>query len=1126
MNIHSSRISTNESRAAKIATRSNSLYLHLTAVCLSIFLALVGTVSGAPTITVQNVNDSGPGSLRQAVLDAASLYPSDTTTINFDSKLLHQVILLTSGAIALQGKVIILGPGADLLTISGNHHSRIFTIPASATSDNSIYYLTLADGFAPGQSGGHGGAILSAGSLQVVACALVGNSVAGSSAGDAHGGAIENSALLVVDYCTFDNNSAQGGGAIYNAPAGDCYVRLCTFTKNSVSLPAGGGGGGAILHRGKSLSVTMCTIADNTADGAGGGLYTSDVPQTSSEVQSTIVALNHAPNSPDTYGAYSSDGYNLIGISNAGNGFTAASDRSGTPLSPLNPKLAALSYNGGGVQTMALESDSPAVDQGYAGPASKDQRLLPRKVDYPGVTAHYSGGDSSDIGAFELQLPPPTAETTDATEITGRTAQLNAFVNANGSETNARFEFGLNTNYTNGTPLKSIGGSTQLLGFNAIISGLTPGATYHFRIVATNPSGTTYGDDKAFTTQVAAITVQNSNDSGPGSLRQAVLDAHSLYPSDETAIDFIASMVHQTIVLSSGPIEIQSKILVSGPGADLLTVSGNHHSRIFTVPAGVSLNLRRLTLAGGFDPSTGGGQNGGHGGAILSAGSLTAYRCAFEGNSVGGSPSGDGHGGAIENSGLLTLLLSTFNINSAQGGGAVYNGPGSGCYSTLCTFTNNSVSLSTGAGGGAILHRGKFLFLSQCTIADNTANGAGGGIYFEAAESTSGGLDNNIIALNHAPTSPDTYGACYSTGYNLVGVSDAANGFTKSTDHSGTVSAPLDPKLISLADNGGSVQTMALQPDSPAIDQGRGGLGYDQRGFPRPVDYPEVPAAPGGNNADIGAFELESPTVTPTPTPTPVSTTLANISTRLRVETGDSTLIGGFIVTGTQPKKVIIRAIGPSLGLSGQLANPTLELYTGQTLLGSNDNWVDSPDKQAIIDSTIPPANDLESAIVATLPANGAGYTAVVRGFGDTTGIAVVQVYDLDSSVDSKLANISTRGLVQTGDNVLIAGTIVLGQSPQKVIIRATGPSLNIAGELFDPTLQLVNADGAELAFNDNWRTGGQEAEIIATGVPPTNDAESAIVFDLPANGANYTAIVRGANETTGIAVVEVYALN
>ena len=253
---------------------------------------------------------------------------------------------------------------------------------------------------------------------------------------------------------------------------------------------------------------------------------------------------------------------------------------------------------------------------------------------------------------------------------------------------------------------------------------------------------------------------------------------------------------------------------------------------------------------------------------------------------------------------------------------------------------------------------------------------------------------------------------------------------------------------------------------------------------------------------------------------------LANVSTRLPAAADPNALIAGFILTGTQDKKVIIRAIGPSLNLPGQLNNPTLELYNGSTLLGSNDDWQNQPpaDRQAVIDSTIPPSNNLESALVRTLPANGNTYTAVVRGAGNTTGIAVVQVYDLDRTVDSRLANISTRGLVQTGDNVLFAGTIVLGQTSQKVIVRAIGPSLSLAGKMANPTLQLNDANGTQVAFNDNWRSD-QEVDILATGVAPVNDLESAIVATLSGNGSTYTAVVRGANNSTGIAVVEAYVL-
>ena len=241
------------------------------------------------------------------------------------------------------------------------------------------------------------------------------------------------------------------------------------------------------------------------------------------------------------------------------------------------------------------------------------------------------------------------------------------------------------------------------------------------------------------------------------------------------------------------------------------------------------------------------------------------------------------------------------------------------------------------------------------------------------------------------------------------------------------------------------------------------------------------------------------------------------------METGDNALIGGLIVTGTQQKKIIVRAIGPSLSFPDKLADPILELHDSSGgLLEANDNWMESPNKQAIIDSTIPPSDPLESAIVRSVaPGN---YTAIVRGVNNGTGIGVVEAYDLDPSADSKLANISTRGFVQTGDNVLIAGTIVVGQGSQKVIVRGIGPSLSVPGKLSDPTLELRDGNGALLDGNDNWPDSLNRQAIIDSTIPPSDPRESAIVRTL--TPGNYTAILRGVNDTTGIAVVEVYALN
>jgi hypothetical protein len=211
---------------------------------------------------------------------------------------------------------------------------------------------------------------------------------------------------------------------------------------------------------------------------------------------------------------------------------------------------------------------------------------------------------------------------------------------------------------------------------------------------------------------------------------------------------------------------------------------------------------------------------------------------------------------------------------------------------------------------------------------------------------------------------------------------------------------------------------------------------------------------------------------------------------------------------------VIVRGIGPSLSVINKLADPTLELRDAAgTLIKQNDNWRDSPDKQAIFNTGISPKDDLESAIIATVVANGATYSAILRGVNGGTGIGVVEVYDLDSkTADSKLANISTRGLVLTGDNVMIAGTIVVSplMQNQKVIIRALGPSLSIVNKLADPTLELRDAYGALLKGNDNWESNPEpdRTAIFDSGVAPTDPYEPAIAATL-SPGANYTAIVR-----------------
>ena len=276
----------------------------------------------------------------------------------------------------------------------------------------------------------------------------------------------------------------------------------------------------------------------------------------------------------------------------------------------------------------------------------------------------------------------------------------------------------------------------------------------------------------------------------------------------------------------------------------------------------------------------------------------------------------------------------------------------------------------------------------------------------------------------------------------------------------------------------------------------------------------------------------------------PIST-LGNISTRAFVQTGDNVVIGGFIVQGAERKKVVIRAIGPELtqhGVPNALANPTLELHdhTG-ALIASNDNWgttiiggiITMNQVAAIRASGYAPSDLRESAMIVNLPP--ASYTAIVRGVANMTGVALVEVYDLSPAPNSILGNISTRSFVQTGDNVMIGGVIVQGTQSRRVILRAIGPELTQYGVpdiLADPTLELHDSTGALIASNDNWQhtiiggiiTADQVRDIQNSGHAPTDPRESAIIATL--QPGNYTAIVRGVNDTTGVALVEVYDLH
>jgi hypothetical protein len=666
--------------------------------------------------------------------------------------------------------------------------------------------------------------------------------------------------------------------------------------------------------------------------------------------------------------------------------------------------------------------------------------------------------------------------------------------------------------------------------------------------------------------QAAVLTVTNTDDSGIGSLRDTIDVAQA-----GDTIQFDAALNGQTITLTTVEILIDKNITINGPGADKLTVqrstaNGTASFRIFKILGNVTLS--GLTIANGSNPQGGGG-------IYLIGGQLTIANCVISGNSA---PGGGGGGIFISIQSAATITNSTISGNSAEYGGGIYTyflagsytaspgrlamtnstisgnvatSRGGGLYNqgtstiTNSTISANVVTMNAVGGGGGISNEGR-LTIANSTISGNSAS-LGGGIrndhhdflFFPGTStitsstisgnsaSEGGGLHNNstssgttrpcrnlIIARNTAANGPDMKGDLTSQGFNLLGNNSGGTFLSaQASDQIGTPAAPVDPLLGPLQNNGGPTFTHALLLGSPAIDKGESsGSTTDQRGLGRRKDIPALANAPGGDGADIGAFES-------------AFATLANISTRLRVQTGDNAMIGGFIITGTAQKTLLVRGIGPSLPLSGALADPYIEVYgpSGE-FLATNDNWRDATTRPEIIGSGLAPANDLEPALWGILDPG--AYTVVVRGKSNATGIGLFEVYDLDQTVDSSLGNISTRGFVGTGDEVMIGGTIVAGGVPARVLFRAIGPSLTNFGlpnALENPLLELYDGNGGLIATNYDWRDT-QEAEIIATGLPPSNNLESAIVRDL-APGP-YTAIVRGTSNTTGVALVEVYNLN
>lgn len=490
-----------------------------------------------------------------------------------------------------------------------------------------------------------------------------------------------------------------------------------------------------------------------------------------------------------------------------------------------------------------------------------------------------------------------------------------------------------------------------------------------------------------------------------------------------------------------------------------------------------------------------------------------------------GAPPGNLISGNVGNTGVIlgqdtTANLIQGNIIGADitgtqplgnSGGIIINGHdntvgGADAHArNIIAFNGGNVPTCSAASAGIWVHNASAI--NNALLGNSIFSNAGLGIDLEFDGDPNCGVEPNDIGdADTGPNNLQNY-PVLETVSNSGGMTTVTGKLNSAANTTYRVeffaNDPLDPSGY------GEGQTFLVAKDVPT--NGSGNANFNES-FPQLTDTQFVTCTatdPSGNTSEFSAAVGQ----------------LLNVSTRMNVLTGNSVLIGGFIIGGTGNKDVLVRALGPTLtqlGVPGALADPMLDLRnSNQVSIATNDNWKTTQPAE-IMATGLQPPNDLEAAIRQSLPAG--NYTAIVSGKNNTTGVALVEAYDIDKKINPTLTNISTRGFVDTGSNVMIGG-FISGNGIVKVIVRALGPTLTqfgVPNVLADPVLDVRDAQGTSLATNDNWKDT-QQAEIQASGKAPPNDLESAIIIVRPPE--NTTAIVTGKNNTTGNALVEAYIL-
>ena len=1040
----------------------------------------------APSVVVTNTADNGPGSLRNAIATVPSggtIGFSKTAAggaVNFYDGLPH-TITLTSGVLTLDKSLAIAGPNPNLLTISGNQASRVFLVNSgvSVTIDN----LKVANGAVASPSHDFGGGILNAGTLTISNCVITKCSIAGPSAGSSafvliEGGGISNSGTLsIVDSSVIENAVSGGsinrGGGIGNR-SGSMTINGSTIANNSVTAPGGSSAsGGGISNETGTVTITGSLIADNTcagtpgaappSGGAGGAILNIGALT----ITDTMISGNTVTTAGSAAGG---------GISSSGQA-TLKITRSAIHANSLNGGSDA---TGGAIRTT---NDLIVVDSTISNNTAKQgggiyfasgSRLL--TITNSTIAANTASGASNAQGGG-IYNNFGRAHLTGVT-VSGNVASVEEPNSAGGGI------------YTPALP----GNPPPFRLQNTIVAsntGRTPDISGSITSLGRNLIGNTTGTNITGDTTTNLLNVDAKLDR---LRRTGGVTATMLPLPGSPAIDAGGDFTILASAIDASTTSINVADATSLPAGVGFVIRIDAEQMIVTGSTGNTLTVTRAANGSAAVPHGEGAavnpafDQRGHprkAGARIDIGAVeTAYALSITSSTAQSTAVGSAFGSGFQ-------LQLTENEQPLAGISVTFTAPAAGASGTFAGGSH-SVTVVTDANG----------FATTPAFIANTKAGS-----YAVIVTFSGSGSSITYQLTNQPgpvarfnvTAPADVNAGSPFQVDVLAVDAFDNAVSA---YNGTVRFT-------------SSDARADLPPNTAHTNGIGSFTVVLRaGGNQTVTVSDTVTSATGTSAAINVRSNE----------------LLNIATRMKVLTGENVLIAGFIVTGTDAKKIIVRGIGPSVAVGNALSDPVLQLFDADgNVIASNDDWKvasDGASQQAEIEATgIAPQDEREPALIATVPSSGASYTAMLSGKGGNTGVGLVEVYDLNNAANSKLANISTRGFVDTGDDVMIGGIIVGGPNTgagTRVIVRAIGPSLPVDGNLADPLLELYDGNGAILASNDDWQET-QRAEIEATGVAPADEKEAAIVRTLSAG--NYTAIVSGANGTTGIGLVEGYNL-